>query len=889
MREGFGTLLHRIAALFRRRRLEKDLDDELRSHLEMAIELNARKGMSPADARREALRSFGGLEQTKEIYRDQRGLPMIETTLQDLRFGLRMLRRSAGFSILAILCLTLGIGANAAVFSWIEGILFRPYPAVAHQERLVAIGGTSRDEPRGTPLSWPDFQDLQRSCTLCETVFVSKITGTTLSIGDRAERTTGSIVSANYFDAIGVHPILGRGFLPGEDIGQSAHPVAVISYQLWQGRFRGDPQIVGRTQRLNGVMHTIVGVAREGFYGTFVGWSMNFWVPASMEDIFESGGYKLEDRGARWIEAYARLKPGVTQQQAQQEFAAISGRLEAEYPATNRGRAIRFWPLWQTPFNNAATLLPTLEIMLVVVTCVLLIACANVGNLLLVRSFARRHEMSVRLAVGAGRARLWKQLLTEGLVLSLFGAAGGLLVAYWCRPALVLLFPARGGVQMHLPGEIDWRVLALSVAVCLATTLLMGLVPALQTGKIDLAQSMKMESTGVVGGRGRAWVRSGLVLVQVSLSFVLLVGTGLLMQSLLKVRNASPGFNTRGVLDTAIDLVSAGYTPARAQTFQDALLERVRSLPGVESAAFAKMTPLSYVSSATAPIVVDGYTPPPEESPTVDYNEVGEDYFVTMGIPLVAGREFTRADDEKGALVAVVNETMAQRFWQGREPLGQRLQLKGRWMQVVGIAKDSKYSSVRERPTPFFFVPVRQNSLRAAILNIRTPLAPQTMATAIAREVHALDANLAPYEVITLQEQLERSTSPQMVAVTLVGILGGLALLLAAIGLYGVMSYAVSQSTRELGLRMALGADTSNVLRLVMSRGLALTAGGVLLGAVIALALTRLLGNLLYNVSPRDPLAFGSALAVMTIASLAACFLPAWRATRTDPARTLRD
>src|SRR5437660_3047556 len=765
------SIVQRLTALFRRRRLEDDLDDELRSHLEMSAEVNLRKGMSPADARREALRSFGGVEQTKEIYREQRGLPMIETTWQDLRFALRMLRRSPGFSLLAILCLTLGIGANAAVFSWIEGILFRPYPAVAHQERLVAIGGTSRDEPRGTPLSWPDFQDLQRSCTLCETVFVSKITGTTLSIGDRAERTTGSIVSANYFDAIGVHPILGRGFLPGEDIGQSAHPVAVISYQLWQGRFRGDPQIVGKTQRLNGVMHTIVGIAPEGFYGTFVGWSMNFWVPVSMEDIFESGGYKLEDRGARWIEAYARLKPGVTQQQAQQEFAAISGRLEAEYPATNRGRAIRFWPLWQTPFNNAATLLPTLEIMLVVVACVLLIACANVGNLLLVRSFARRHEMSVRLAVGAGRGRLLKQLLTEGLVLSLFGAAGGLLVAYWCRHALVLLFPARGGVQMHLPGEIDWRVLALSVAVCLATTLLMGLVPALQTGKIDLAQSMKMESTGVVGGRGRSWVRSGLVLVQVSLSFVLLVGTGLLMQSLLKVRNASPGFNTRGVQDTAIDLVSAGYTPAPAQTFQDAQLERVRSLPGVESAAFAKMTPLSYVSSATAPIVVDGYTPPPEESPTVDYNEVGEDYFVTMGIALVAGREFTRADDEKGALVAVVNETMAQRFWQGREPLGQRLQLKGRWMQVVGIAKDSKYSNVRERPTPFFFVPVRQNSLRAAILNIRTPLAPQTIPA----------------------------------------------------------------------------------------------------------------------VSARDPLAFGSALAVMTIASLAACFLPAWRATRTDPARALRD
>src|SRR5713101_1630014 len=424
MREFYCVFLNRLAALFRRRHLEDDLDAELRSHLEIAIERNLRRGMGPEQARRQALLDLGGLEQTKQIYREQRGLPMIETTWQDLRFGFRMLRRSPGFSVLAMLCLTLGIGANAAVFSWIEGILFRPYPLVAHQERLVAIGGTSRDEPRGTPLSWPDFQDLQRSCTLCETLFVSKITGTTLSIGDRAERTTGSIVSANYFDAISVPPMLGRGFLPDEDTGQSAHPVAVISYQLWQGRFRGDPQIVGKTQRLNGIIHTIVGVAPEGFYGTFVGWGMNFWVTASMEDIFESGGYKLEDRGARWIEAYARLKPGVTFAQAQQEFAAISGRLEAEYPATNRGRAIRLWPLWQTPFNNAGTLLPTLEIMMAVVVFVLLIACANVGNLLLVRSFARRHEMTVRLAIGAGQARLWKQLLTEGLVLSLFGATG---------------------------------------------------------------------------------------------------------------------------------------------------------------------------------------------------------------------------------------------------------------------------------------------------------------------------------------------------------------------------------------------------------------------------------------------------------------------------------
>src|ERR1700682_6519120 len=350
MRELCRTFLHRLAALFRHRHLEDDLDAELRSHMEMAIELNLRKGMSAEDARREALRSFGGVEQTKEIYRDQRGLPMIETALQALRFGLRMLRRIPGFSILAILCLTLGIGANAAVFSWVEGILFRPYPAVTHQEQLFALTGTARGEPELT--SWPDILDLQRSCTLIDSFIVTKIMGTSLSIGDRAEVTTGSIVSANYFDAIGVHPILGRGFEPGEDAGRNAHPVTVISYQLWKGRFKGDPQIIGKSQRLNNVVHTIVGVAPEGFYGTFVGWAMQFWVPASMEENFEGGGYKLEDRGARWIEAFVRLKPGITLKQAQLEISALAKRLETDFPATNRGRGVKLWPLWQTPFNN---------------------------------------------------------------------------------------------------------------------------------------------------------------------------------------------------------------------------------------------------------------------------------------------------------------------------------------------------------------------------------------------------------------------------------------------------------------------------------------------------------------------------------------------------------
>ena len=875
--------------LLRRERLDRSMEEELQFHItERAADLR-RSGVPAVEAERRARLEFGGMENYKEQCRETQSFHGIRSFFSDLRFGLRMLRHSPGFSILAILCLTLGIGANAAVFSWIEGILFRPYPAVAHQERLVALAGTARGEPDPTALSWPDFLDLQRSCTLVESFLVTKITGTTLSIGDRAEVTTGSIVSANYFDAIGVHPILGRGFEAGEDSGRNGHPVTVISYQLWQGRFKGDPQIIGKTQRFNGVLHTIVGVAPQGFYGTFVGWAMQFWVPASMEEIFEGGGYKLEDRGAQWIEAYALLKPGVTREQAQQEITAVAKRLEKDYPDTNRGHSIKLWPLWQTPFNNANTLLPTLEIMLAVVIFVLLIACANVGNLLLVRSFARRHEMTVRMAIGAGRGRLVRQLVTEGLILAALGAAGGLLLAHWCRHVLVLLLPRRGGVAMHLSGEIDWRVLALSAGVCLIATLLLGMVPALQTRDLDLSSALKAESAGVVGSGRRGWVRSCLVVVQVSLSFVLLVGAGLLLQSLQRIRNTSPGFSTHDVLKTTVNLVQAGYDAPRAQNFQDQILDRVKAIPGVESAALARMTPLSYASYSSSPIAVDGYQPPPDEQPIVEYNEVGPDYFTTLGIPLVSGREFTRADDEKSVLVAIVNQTMAAKYWLGKYPMGERLQVKGRWLKVVGVAKDSKYRSVREAPKPFFYVPLRQNFARDAGLNIRTRLSPEEMRAALTREVHAIDRNLALFEVITLQEQVDRSTSAQFVAVTLVGVLGGLALLLAAIGLYGVMSYAVSQSTRELGLRMALGATPSHLLRLVMSRGLALTAAGIVGGTAVALASTRLLGYLLYDVSPRDPVSFGSAFLVITFASLAACFLPAWRATRTDPLQALRD
>ena len=880
VRQGF----HRLRSFFRRAQQDRELDAEMFAHLELAIEENLERGLSPAEARRQALVRFGGPQQVKETLREARGLPLLETLFQDFRFALRMLRRSPGFALVAIFCLTLGIGTNAAVFSWMEGLLFRPYPAVAHQERLVALTGTAAQDD----LSWPDFLDLQRNCKLFEAFFVSKIMGTTLSIGERAQVVTGSVVSSNYFPALGVHPILGRAFEPTEDVGRSAHPVTVISYQLWKERFGGDPQIIGKTQRMNGVLHTIIGVAPEGFYGTFVGWAMKFWVPASMEDTFEAGGYKLEDRGERWIEGYGRLKPGVTLEQAQQEVSAVAKRLDADYPATNRGRGVKLWALWQTPFNNAGTLLPTLGIMLVVVVFVLLIACANVGNLLLVRAFARRHEITVRVAVGAGRRRLLQQLLIEGLVLSALAATGGLLIAHWSSHLLVLLLPVRNGNAMHLPGEMDWRVMALSAAVCLASTLLFALLPAIEASNVDLAITLRSEMAGVVHGRSKSWVRSGLVLVQVSLCFILLAGAGLLLQSLERVRSDSPGFSTQGTLVTAVNLSASGYDVQRAKSFQDDLIDRVQGLPGVESAALARVTPLGYGTFSSAPIAVDGYQPPTDERPSVDYNQVGPGYFATIGIPLVSGREFTRADNETAAPVAIVNETMAARYWAGKNPIGDRLQVKDKWLEIVGVSKTSRYYSMREMPKPFFYVPLRQKFSVGAALNIRTKLRPETMAAALSRELKAMDANLALYEVISLQEQLDRSTSAQKVAVTLTGVLAGLALVLASIGLYGVMSYTVSQSTRELGLRMALGARTPELFRLVISRGLALTAGGILLGAAAALGLTRLLGYLLYKVSPRDPLAFGSAFLILLIVSLIACLLPAWRATRVDPIVALR-
>jgi predicted permease len=708
--------------------------------------------------------------------------------------------------------------------------------------------------------------------------------GATLSLGERSERATGSIVSANYFGALGLRPALGRGFLPGEDEGRKAHPVAVISWREWQERFRGDRAIVGRTQRLNGVPHTIVGVGPKGFDGTFVGYAMRYFVPASMEETFGAGGYKLEDRGARWIEGFVRPKPGVSLAQAQAELAAIARRLETAYPQTNRGRGIRLFPLRLTPFNKASELRSVLGTMLVVSAFVLVIACANVGNLLLVRSLARKQEMTVRLAIGAGRARLLAQLVTESLILSSFGVAGGLSFAYACRRALVSFFP----YEVNLSANLDWRVMALSGAVCLAATIGIGIAPAFQTRSLDAAAVLKLETASVAGGVSRGRLRSMLVLVQLALSFLLLVGAGLVFRSLRKMQGASPGFST-DVTITPIDLRAANDDIGRAKNAQQEILDRVAASPEVRSAAFARFMPLGFRPPSEAPIVVDGYVPRPDEQPIVEYNEVGPGYLSTMGIPLVSGREFSRVDNELGPAVAVVNEAMAAKYWRDRDPLGTRLVVKNGSMTVVGVARTSDYHKLGEPPRPFFYVPLRQNFQADAVLHTR-PAAPlAAVAKLVARATRDVDPNLARYETRTMRQTVERATSAQKIAVKLLEIFGGLAVLLAAIGLFGVLSYAVSQRTRELGVRMALGARRWDLMRLVVSEGLILTAAGMLAGALVALASTRLLGNLLYRVSPRDPSVFTWAAVTMLATALAACAWPAVRAMRLNPWKALRE
>jgi macrolide transport system ATP-binding/permease protein len=880
----------KLARLLRlgRARGDAELREEIDAHLRMAIEERVARGESRADAEASARREFGNAGHVQEVTREMSGSLWLERLAQDARFGLRMLRRSPGFSIVAVLCLTLGIGANAVVGGWIEGILFRPFPGVANQDRLVHVAGTAKGEAGYTGLSFPDFSDLQRESTLFDAFIVSKITGTTISTGDRAERLVGLMVSPNYFQALGVQPVLGRGFAPDEGTGWNAHPVTVISFREWQDRFHGDRAIIGKTQQYNNVTYVIVGVAPEGFIGTFVGYAMQFYVPTSMQAAFDPSGYRLEDRGARWIEGFALLKRGVTLDQAQAEMSAAAARLASVYPDQDRGRGVRLLPLWRGTFDGAQDLLPTLRIGLLVAAFVLLIACANVANLLLVRSFLRRHEITVRLSLGAGRLRLIRQLFTEALLLSAIATGCAALLAYWLRNALTLFFPSQGGVVYTFRGDFDWRVCVLSAMIGILSVVVFAAVPALHSSRVDLSAALKSDSRSASGQRDRSRLRSALVVFQVALSFVLLVAAGLVLQSLEGISDANPGFSTDGVVATSINLFAAGYDSTRAKTFDDRLVQSIRSIGGVDTVALARSLPFSTRPYDNGPIAVDGFVPKADEQPTASYNSISPGYFATLGIGLASGRDFTSADDESSEPVAIVGETMVEQFWRGENPIGKRLQIAGRWRRIVGVAHNVKFESLLDAPRALLYLPLKQNFSTQGAIFIRTRRAPDALSRSLARRIRALDPRIAPYEVITLREQVRRATSSQRIAVTLLAMFGALAMLLAGIGLYGTMAYAVSQRRRELGLRTALGAAPTVLLRLVLSQGLRLTAIGVVLGGVAAFASTRMIAYMLYQVSPRDPHAFVAALVIMVLAALLACLAPAWRAARTNPVAALR-
>jgi macrolide transport system ATP-binding/permease protein len=879
-----------LARLLRlgRARGDAELAEEIDAHLRMAIEERVARGESHEDAETNARREFGNVGHVQEVAREMSGSLWLERLAQDARFGFRMLRRAPGFSIVAILCLTLGIGANAVVGGWMEGILFRPFPGVANQDRLVHVAGTAKGEPEFTDLSFPDFSDLQRGSTLFDAFIVSKIIGTTLSAGDRAERVVGLMVSPNYFQALGVRPVLGRGFAPDEGLGWNAHPVTVISFREWQDRFHGDPAIIGKTQQYNNVTYVIVGVAPDGFIGTFVGYSMQFYVPTSMQAAFDPGGYKLDDRGARWIEGFALLKRGVTLDQAQSEISAEATRLASDYPDQDRGHGVRLLPLWRGTFDGAQDLMPTLRIGLAVAVFVLLIACANVANLLLVRSFVRRHEITVRLSLGAGRFRLIRQLVTEAMLLSAIATAGAALLAYWLRNALTLFFPSEGGVASTFHGDFDWRVCLLSAVIGIVSVIVFAAVPALHSSRADLSAALKSDSRSASGPRDRSRLRAALVVFQVAVSFVLLVAAGLVLRSLQSISAASPGFSTDGVLTTSINLFAAGYDSTRAKEFDARLLRSIRSIGGVDTVALARSLPFSTRPYDSGPIAVDGFVPKADEQLTASYNSVSPGYFATLGIDLVSGRDFTNGDDESSEPVAIVAQAMVAQFWRGENPIGKRFQSGGRWRRVVGIARDIKFESLLDTPRALFYLPLQQNFSTQGAIFIRTREAPDALRRSLAREIRALDPRIAPYAVVTLREQVHRATSSQRIAVTLLALFGALAMLLAGIGLYGTMAYAVSQRRRELGLRTALGAAPSVLMRLVLSQGLRLTAIGIALGGLIAFAFTRTIAYMLYRVSPSDPQAFFAALVVMVLAALFACLAPAWRAARTDPVTALR-
>ncbi|HEY8224360.1 MAG TPA: ABC transporter permease, partial [Pyrinomonadaceae bacterium] len=771
--------------------------------------------------------------------------------LKDIRYAFRGLLKRPGFAVIGVASLALGIGANTAIFSLVNSVLLRSLP-VENPEQIVAVSLRGKGDSFSA-FSYPNYKDFRDRNDVLSGLVAYRFVPVSLSRAGNNERIWAYLASGNYFDVLRVRPINGRAFQPEEDQAPSAHPVVVISYDCWQRRFGGDPNVVGTDVLLNNHPFKVIGVAPSGFRGTEFIYTPEMWLPASMIEWVEPGSTWFDNRGAGNFFLAGRLKPGTGAAQAQVSLNMLAQQLASEYPETNEGQAIRVGP--------AGFILPDLRgavvsftwILMVAVLLVLLVTCANLAGLLLARATDRRREIAIRLAMGANRFQLIRQLLTESILLSILGGVAGVLLAVWMI-RLLLAFKPPIDFPLSIDVAVDWRVLLFSLLVSVLTGAIFGLAPALQATRPSLITTIKESSTQ--GGAGRSRLRNVLVVLQISLSLVVLIGGGLLVRTLQQLQTMNPGFNPQNAFMMSFDVGLQGYDRGRGEQFYRQLVERVEALPRVKSAVITDYVPLSLNYSSNNVFNEGQPAERGANAPTAMVGSIGPKYFETLNTPLVAGREFTSLDTDKSQQVAIVNETFVRRLMPfvqtTRDAIGRRISFRGPegpFIEIVGVAQSGKYFNIAEDPRSFVWTPIFQSYSNSTTLIVRTNGNPEAMISAVRNEVHSLDGNLPVYEVKTLTEHLRFALFPPRVAASVLGVFGIVALLLAAMGIYGITSYAVAQRTHEIGIRMALGAQLRDVLKLVLSLGVKLTILGVGLGLVGAYLVTRAITGLLYGVS----------------------------------------
>jgi predicted permease len=805
--------------------------------------------------------------------------------MREIQYAFRQLLKNPGFSAAALLSLAIGIGANATVLCWIQNIVWRPLPGVASQEQIVVLVSNQG----GGGASLMDLRDFSQLDSVFAGAVASQITPASVLIDNQRHWLYGQIATANFFDLLGVKPILGRTFRPDEDLRPGGDAVLVLSESCWRTRFNADRAIIGKSIDLNRHAFTVIGVVPSEFLGTMTGLACDFWAPVSMiYEVTKRQDNSLVSRSSRGFHNLARLQPGVTVERAQAAVDALDADLAAAFPNTNREVRHLVLPYSKCPYGVQSILGPTLYLLLAVSLGVLLIVAANIANLLLARASSRRKEIAIRLATGASRRRLIRQLLTESLVLAMLGGIGGVLVATWAVD-LVAAFVPPLQLPVSMRYQLDAATLGLTLALTLCIGAVFGLAPAVQASQPNLHETLKEGGRCSSGGAGQHRLRNGLVVCEVALALVLLVGAGLCLQGLDRARQIDLGLDPDRVLIGGLQLGMNGYTEETGKVFYRQLERRLADLPEIEEAALASWFPLGLAGCKGHGVSVPGYVRPHGENPTYEYSLISPRYFAALRVPLVAGREFSDADDAHSARVAIVNEHFARRFWPNQDPLNRQFRASGKDWTVVGVAKAGKYNSLREEPWPFFFLPYQQHvpDLDLSIC-VRTRIDPEAFAHTLRQVVRELDPEVELWGTMPMRDHIQGALFAQRIATNLLGWLGVVALLLAAMGVYAVVAYTVSQRTQEFGVRIALGATSSQVLLLVVRQVMALTALGVAIGLALALPTTHLLSNFLYGVSPLDPLTFAGVALTLTVVTLLACLLPALRATRVDPMAALR-